>query len=133
MGNQVEPKIELPVEVVGPTDIRFKVTGVRLLDTKTGTTHTIDIAIFAYDYEEYIDPKDLEIQRLLAENKKLKDRLKPERKKRRVLTPGEIKEIKELIDKGESNPVIAKEYGSSDSTISRIRKLRETEVVYTVN
>ena len=76
---------------------------------------------FTTDYEEYIDPKDLEIKRLLGIIKDLENPSNREpRKKHRSLEEGEIKEIKELIELKNYVPDIAKEYDVSVSAIYRI-------------
>lgn len=71
--------------------------------------------------EEYVDPRDVEIERLNKVIADLKMRKKKPRKMRKRLTFGEIAEIKELILKGESNTAIGNEYNVSDSTVSRFR------------
>jgi len=76
---------------------------------------------FVKNYDEYINPKDLRIRALEEELRALKLKHKPARKTRRVLLDGELVEIKELINQGIGNTEIGKEYGCSDSTISRIR------------
>ena len=72
-------------------------------------------------YTEYIDPKDVEIQRLREEVAKLKEKAKKPRVTRRVILPGEKKEMIELIRKGESNTAIATEYKLSETVVSRYR------------
>ena len=74
---------------------------------------------FIDSYENYVDPKDLEIETLKAIIAELKAP-KATLVKRRLL-PDEWKEIEELIRKGISNQPIAKEYGISDSSVSKRR------------
>lgn len=76
---------------------------------------------FVSAYTEYVDPLELEIQRLNTEIKKLKVQLKPFRRPRKQLSAGEISEIRELITRGEGNGTLATEYECSTSRISRIR------------
>ena len=76
---------------------------------------------FVTYYEDYVDPKDLEIQRLKEYIKKLEE---PKVKKRYTrLTPEEWREVEDLIRiRSISNLDIAKEYGISDSSVSKRRK-----------
>ena len=74
---------------------------------------------FIDSYENYVDPKDLEIETLKAIIAELKAP-KATLSKRRLL-PEEWKEIEELIREGISNQPIAKEYGISDSSVSKRR------------
>ena len=114
-------RIEIPEEVINTkSNERFTVISITIVDNKENG-HTIDLNNFMDSFIEYIDPKDLKIQMLEEEIRKLKEKHKPVRKKKRTLLPGEVKEIKELLFKGESNIDIAKEYDVSDSTVSRIR------------
>ena len=75
--------------------------------------------LFIDSYQNYVDPKDLEIETLKAIIAELKAP-KATLVKRRLL-PDEWKEIEELIRKGISNQPIAKEYGISDSSVSKRR------------
>lgn len=87
-----------------------------------GDSQMIDRENFNEKWDEYIDPRDLEIQRLLKELEALKLKHKPVRKKKRSLNTGERAEVRQLISRGESNTTIAQEYDISDSAVSRIRK-----------
>jgi len=117
--------IDLKQEVI--SDVgggRYLVTQVELtpsMHNRTASaTMTVAYSVFIDEYSEYIDPKDIEIDRLNREIQKLKEKKKP-RKKRRMLSSGEIKEIRELILKGEGNTSLGIEYQISDSAISKIR------------
>ena len=114
----INEQIDLPQEVVTDDDINvYTIESIKFIDV----SEPIQYQLFIQKFKEYIDPKQIEINRLLAENKKLKEQLKPLRKTRRRLLPGEITEIKELIRKGNSNLKLASEYQVSDSTISKLR------------
>ena len=87
---------------------------------------------FVTKYTEYIDPKDLEIKRLLAVIQGLEEPVKKVRKKRRVLGVGEIKEIKVLLQLNTDVTEIATEYQCSTSAIYRIKKLLIEETIKTI-
>lgn len=89
----------------------------------TGELVAIPFDNFVEAYDEYIDPKDLEIQRLnkiIEELKSGKTSGKVGGTKKRLL-PAEWREVEELIRQGLKNVEIAKEYGISDSTVSTRR------------
>lgn len=117
------PNIEIPLEVQDTeTQERFTVVAIKIANvTDVSISKNIEVETFCNNYREYIDPRQIEINRLNAEVKKLKEQLKPLRKKRRTLSAGEIIEVRELIVNGESNQTIAKEYQCSDSAVSRHR------------
>jgi len=101
--------------VDGRTDV-MTIEGILFSD---GSTLHYDSLVT--EYEEYIDPKDIEIKRLLGIIKDLENPSNREpRKRRRSLDEGEIKEIKELIELKNYIPDIAKEYDVSVSAIYRI-------------
>ncbi len=112
--------IEIPKMVIDKSD---KISRIASIGIRADKEELIAISLdnFLENYTEYIDPKQMEINRLLKENKALKEKLKKPRKIRRKLLPGEIVEIRELILKGEGNTPIAEEYKIGDSTISKIR------------
>ena len=124
--------IDIPIIVEQKTNLfnQFDVVSITLSEpneTDGRRTFSITPAVFMKEYREYINPMQLEINRLLAENKKLKDQLKPLRKPRRRLSDGEVKEVEEHILEGSNNLDLAKEYQVSDSTISKIRiRLRKS-------
>ena len=124
--------IDIPTIVEHKTNLfnQFDVVSITLSEpneTDGRRTFSITPEVFMEEYREYINPMQLEINRLLAENKKLKDQLKPLRKPRRRLSDGEVKEVEEHILEGSNNLDLAKEYQVSDSTISKIRiRLRKS-------
>ena len=87
---------------------------------KSGTVE-YKLEDFNKKFEEYIDPKDLEIQRLRNELAAMKEKHKPVRKKKKTLTKMERLEVEQLIANGEGNPAIATQYDMSESAVSRIR------------
>jgi len=84
---------------------------------------------FVKKYTEYTDPKDLEIKRLLSVIEELEKAGKPQRKRRRTLSAGEIKEIRVLIHLNTDIHEIAAEYKSSTSAIYRIKKIMIEEAI----
>ena len=113
-------QLDIPREVVNNENVRHTVMSV-MLKPKDGEAFKIAIDLFNKRYVEYVDPKDLEIQRLKQELSALKEKHKPVRKKKRTLTKGELLEVEELISRGEDNTSLATQYDMSDSAISRIR------------
>ncbi len=113
-------KLEIPEMVMNTDGVVCRVSSVGIVPNG-GDLQAITLSNFLEHYIEYINPQQLEINRLLKENKQLREKLKPHRKPRRKLLPGEIVEIRELIIKGEGNTPIAEEYKVGDSTISKIR------------
>jgi len=113
---------DLPEQVVDKQGNIFTVDSVKVFNNKEQEVH-IGIHSFNRDYRAYIDPKDIRIQALEDELKELREKIEnPRRKKRRILTDGEIKEIEGLIRIGEEIHDIAAEYESSTSAIYRIRQ-----------
>jgi len=124
--------IDIPTIVEHKTNLfnQFDVVSIILMDLEGKNEFSITPAVFMKEYREYINPMQLEINRLLAENKKLKEQLKPLRKPRRRLLAGELEEIKKLLETGATNPEIATEYKVSPSTISKIRSDLRKEFDY---
>lgn len=122
-------ELYLPKEVVdkdGRRAIVVSVTVVPLVIGGKGTEqHDIKLDNFLETYTEYVDPKDLEIARLLKQLADLKAKHKPARKKKRTLTALERAEVRTLIANGENNTAIATQYDISDSSVSRMRKTME--------
>jgi len=112
--------IDLKQIVVDRDGNKLTIVGIVLHD-KDNKPNNLSFSAFVDSFTEYVDPKDIEIERLNKVIANLKLKGKKPRKVRRKLLPGELIEIKELIDKGEGNTAISKEYDCSDSTISRIR------------
>jgi len=113
--------LDLPELVEDKNGEIYFVDAVKLSNRDTADFILVDKDAFLQTYTEYVNPMQLEINRLTEENKKLKEQLKPLRKPRRKLSKGEILEIEELISKGETNRPIAKEYDISETAISKIR------------
>jgi len=106
--------IDLPELVVDKNSIKYNVKKI-VLESEDGQVIDVYYDGFINSYEEYIDPKDLEIKRLLAIIQGLE---KPEaRKKRTRLTVEEKKDVKDLVEKGGNVKQIAIDYEISDSTI----------------
>lgn len=97
------------------------VLNVEVRNRYTLETVTIPFDKFIEAYEEYIDPRDLEIEKLNKLIKELQEEKKAQKKPRRRLTKEEWKEIDELIRKGIRNIDIAAEYGISDTGVSKRR------------
>ena len=98
--------IELPEKVVN-VDTRDNMERKKYRVSRwSGNTQVELYSNFVEYYEEYLDPKDIEIARLKRELEKYKAQVP--KKKRRIITEGERKEIKELILKGEGNRPLAK-------------------------
>lgn len=116
---KMKDKIELPHMVTNDNKEVGKVISLTL-EFKDGR-QDIEYTNFLEHYSEYVSPQQVEINRLNAEVAKLKEQLKPFRKKRRKLLDGEIEEIKKLILAGSGNTELATEYQVSDSTISKFR------------
>lgn len=101
-----------------------EIKSVGLAPLEGGDPIIVSYENFIDAYDEFVDPKDLEIVRLTEQVKKLKEQLegKTLRKKRRKhLSKGEIKDIQELIRAGHKNIAIAKDFDISDPSISKIR------------
>jgi len=118
--------IDIPTVVEHKTNLfnQFDVVSITLSEpneTDGRRTFSITPEVFMEEYREYINPMQLEINRLLAENKKLKEKLKPVRKTRKRLTTGEKTDIRKDILAGANNLSIAKEYDCSDTVISKMR------------
>ena len=115
-------EIDLPLEVIGTSGMeRAIVVSVNL--QFNDEVQAILYENFIKDYREYMDPKQIEINRLnkVIEDLKLKAKKTRVSKPRRTLTPLERQEIRQLIENGESNTPIAIQYGVGDSTVSKIR------------
>jgi len=86
---------------------------------------------FIEAYDEFVDPKDLEIIRLTEQIKKLKEQLDEKankRKRRPNISKEEYKEIEELIRKGElNNTEISKLFDTRDAVISKRRVLMRSK------
>ena len=118
--------IDIPiiVENIDGLTKQFNVISITLgepNETDGRRTFSITPEVFMNEYREYINPLQIEINRLMAENKRLKDKMKVDRKPRRTLSSGEITDIKADILSGGNNTDISKEYQVSDSSISKIR------------
>jgi len=113
-------KIDLTKQVIDKNGDIYKVVAIALLPSHGGDDFNIEFNRFIGSYENYIDPKDAEIERLKAIINELKNPTKP-KSTRKHLSEGEWKEIVELIRKGVSNIEIAAEYGISDSGVSKRR------------
>ena len=113
-------RIDLPQYVTDMNGVIGEITGIIVSNEENGD-YQVEYPSFLEAYKEYIDPKDIRIKALEDELIALKLKQKPERKKRRKLLDGEIKDIKTDIRAGLGNTEIGKEYDCSDSTISRIR------------
>ena len=98
----------------------YKIIAITLSPLHGGDNFNIEFNRFIDSYENYVDPKDDEIERLKAIIKELKNPITA-RKTRKRLLPGEWKEVIELIRKGATNTAIAKEYGISDTGVSKKR------------
>lgn len=125
-------KIELPEQVISIDGKRCQVITVQLRHKEEYVD--IEYTNFLSNYKEYVDPLQIEIDRLnkvieamKAKNKKPRGPYKP----RRILTPIERAEVYNLILSGESNTAIAEQYGCSDSTVSKLRKTMPDEFVET--
>ncbi len=88
---------------------------------------------FITEYTEYIDPKDIEIQKLLDIIENLKEPVKKIRKRRKALDINEVKDIKVLLQLNTDVHEIAREYQSSTSAIYRIKKLLVEETIKNKN
>jgi len=111
--------IYLPKEVVDKNGRRVFVTSVNITDGEE--SHDIKLDNFLETYEEYVDPKDVEIARLNQQIADLKVKGRKHKKPRRMLTKDERLEIEVLISNGETNRPIATQYDISETTISKIR------------
>ncbi len=109
-------KIELPKQVKDSNGEVYDLVSITVKNNDK--TNAVPRDNFLAQYTEFLDPKDLEIERLMNIIKELETPKKPT--KRRLLK-GEWKEIEELIRKGEGNTQIANEYGISDSAVSKRR------------
>lgn len=113
-------KIDLEKQVINKHGDISTVVSITL--NEKNDKYDIPYENFIKTYENYLDPRDVEIKRLRALVDKLRKGTK-KRKTRKVLSPGEWKEIDELIIIGKaSNIDIAKEYEVSDSGISKRRR-----------
>ena len=108
-------KIDLTRQVVDRNGVVKKIFMIKLEDELE-----ISFSNFIDTYQNYVDPKDAEIARLKTIIDELKNPIKT-RKTRTRLQPDEWKEVKDLIRKGISNTDISREYGISDSSVSKKR------------
>lgn len=105
--------IDLPREVVS----RKSLTRARVIGVDLGEDFGIvPYNTFVDDFDEYIDPKDVEIARLLSIIEAL-EKPKVSNTKRKHLTEAERFEVKELVEKGIEISAIATTYDISASTI----------------
>lgn len=114
--------IDLLKDVKDRQEKRYVIVGLTLRPHTGGETLSVPYENFVEAYDEYVDPKDLEIQRLnriIEELKNGKDN--STRKGRIMLSNEQWEEVKDLIRKGVRNIDIAAEYGISDSAISKRR------------
>ena len=107
-------RIELPLEVVDGTGAIGTVVAV-MIKKGSGVPFEVKRGAFLDTFQEYVDPKDLEIARLLDI---IKDLEKPQTTPRkRHLSKEEKEEIKVMVEKGIEVKPISVEYGISDTTI----------------
>lgn len=88
---------------------------------------TVSYENFIDAYEEYVDPKDVEIKRLLGIIQELEE-AKIVKPTRRHLTKEERDEVKSLYEQGITVQDIAREYAVSDSSIYKWAKDNHWEI-----
>lgn len=107
--------MDLKKQVIDNNGIRYEVLGIVVIADGNNESEQLTISQFNNNYEEYIDPKDLEIERLLAIIKDLeKPKVKPSGKR---LTQPEKDEVRKLVEAGHEIIDIASTYNISTSSI----------------
>ena len=120
--------IDLTKQVESRAGDLYEVLEVSLRDMNTNEVVAVKFDSFLLNYSEYVDPKDLEIERLKQIIKDLENGAKPKHTKTR-LTDDEWLDVENDIRNGGRNIDIARTYGISDSSVSKkriaMRKLGE--------
>lgn len=117
--------IDLPREVVSiHSGEKYTVVGVDLGDTKG----VVSYGTFLDGYDEYIDPKDVEINRLLAIIKDLEQKPKKSNAPKRRPTEAEKGDMKTMYEKGIAVGLIASQYEISPSAVYKYAKDRHWEI-----
>jgi len=101
-----------------------EIKSIGLTPLEGGDPIIISYENFIDAYEEFVDPKDIEIARLTDTIKKLKEQLeesKNRKKRRPKISDKEWEEIEDLIKRGISNTDIAKLFDTKDPVISKRR------------